>query len=145
MPKVLTREQIQKDFPEIWNSMISKGLDFQQAKALYRKQLEKSLAGYESQIEKDVAIEKERLTNEIFETAKKTAFAMVRENYGIEFVEDPESGEIIFENEEIFNFLIPLLKQLSSILAHPESTHVSIELTRDENDEWDMKIVNRAE
>lgn len=126
---------------EIWSIMCAKGIDFNQAKKIYRAQLEKSLKGYESQLDKEVAEEKERL----FEIVKESVFAMVKDNYGIELIEDSQNGEIRFNNEDIFDTLVPLLKQLSSILAHPESVHVSVEFVRDENGEWEIKIINRAE
>ena len=130
---------------EIWSIMCARGIDFNQAKALYRKQLEKKLAGYESKLDKEVAEEKEQITNEIFAMAKEAVFATVKGKYGIELIENPESGEIIFENEPIFNLLIPLLRDLSPLLAHEETKHVSIELTRGADETWNIKILNRAE
>jgi hypothetical protein len=115
--KVLTREQIQKDFPEIWQIMISKGLDFNQAKAIYRKQLEESLAGFQSQIDKDVAIEKERILDELFK----------------------EIAEIIPEDSVSF------VAQIQRFLDNPENVHLTVELRRDENGKWFMEIINRVE
>ena len=111
----------------------------------YRKELEESLAGYQSQFDKECAEEKERITNELLETAIAEVFAIVKRKFGVELVEDPENDEIIIDNLEILGNIVAILKEVSPLLAHPESKHVSIELTRASGEFWNIKIVNRAE